>query len=112
MGRRNLRTFYGDGDLVDFRVGPGPQVLLTIDMNSSRGPNAELRTVWCGRVENLDQVEAFLSQLRQPTGPTLFREPIRRLDLLPETAGAGRKRLALSLYRGEVVIECRDIAEQ
>ena len=107
-----FRTFYGDGDLIGCRVGPGDQVLLVIDMNSPRGRGSDIRTVWCGRVTNLDAVRAFRSRLLGSGNAGETRASIRDLDVSADPVRPGVKRVVVSVWSDDVAIECHEVSEE
>ena len=116
MGSGNLlKNFYGDGRLIDLKVGPGQDVSLVIDLQSPG--TTEIRTIWCGRVDDLSAAQALSGLLRIADGT--IDEPISTLSVTRDPQWPGEKQLHLALYdrrqtgtAPELTFRFRDLSER
>lgn len=111
MKNRGFKTFYGDGELVGYRIGPGEAVAVFVDTSFAR--QGEIRTIWFGRIQNFDAVCEFLKGVGPPNVGE-WRRGILELGLDPATARGAVKRVSLALSgRGDqlLIIDCKDVSE-
>ena len=110
-----LKHFYGDGRRIDLKIGPGPDVLLIV--GSPAPGTTEIKTIWCGRVDDVAAARTFGESLRGEDGT--IDEPISDLAVTRDPQRQNGKQLQLTLFDRrqsgavpELTFRFRDLSER